>query len=170
MAASGVAENAVVESTLSTRHHQIEKWYYDYAENIEAVNIHFACSPLGEVPDWNSQRATRFLPLVEPRLRRKTLKLPTRILDMSSGQLTDRYLLHHYFQIFADGDTLYSSLYTEEVCTGAGTIPAPRDDTSIPMLERFSEVTEKPGSAESALIHEIQAPPPASKKKRIRKR
>jgi hypothetical protein len=98
-------------------------------------------------------------------LRRKTLKLPTRILDMSSGQLTDRYLLHHYFQIFADGDTLYSSLYTEEVCTGAGTIPALRDDTSIPLLERVSEVTEEPGSAESPLIHEIQAPPPASKKR-----
>jgi hypothetical protein len=125
MAASGVTENAVVESTLSTRHYHIEKWYYDYAENIEAVNIHFACTPLGEVPDWNSQWATRFLPLDEPRMRRKTLKLPTRILDMTSGQLTDRYLLHHYFQIFADGDILYSSLYTEEVCTGAGTIPAP---------------------------------------------
>jgi hypothetical protein len=140
-----------------TGHYQIEKWFHDYSENIDAVNIHYACTPLGGVPDWNSQRATRFLPVVEPRLRRKAVKLPSRILDMSSGQLTDCYLLHRYFQIFADGDTLYSSLY-EEVCTGAGTIPAPRDGTSIPMLERVSESTEEPGSAESAPIHEIQHP------------
>jgi hypothetical protein len=83
-----------------TGHYQIEKWFHDYSENIEAVNIHYACTPLGGVPDWNSQRATRFLPVVEPRLRRKAVKLPSRILDMSSGQLTDCYLLHRYFQRF----------------------------------------------------------------------
>src|ERR1700680_4414276 len=92
VAASGVTQRANGENIRSARYYEIEKWYYDYAENIEAVNIHYACTPLDEVPNWNSQRVTRFLPLVEPRLRRKMLKLPTRILDMSSGQLTDRYL------------------------------------------------------------------------------
>jgi hypothetical protein len=107
--------------------YQVEKWFYDYADNIEAVNIHYACTPLGQVPDWNRQRTTRFLPLVGNRMRRKLLKLPTRILDTNSGEFHDRYLLHHYFEIFADGDTHYSRLYTEEVVTGAGGLAA-RDD------------------------------------------
>ncbi len=123
MAASSVSERVAIESAPAVRHYQIEKWYYDYAENIEAVNIHYACTPLGEIPDWNNQRATRFLPLVESHLRRKVLKLPLRIPDSNRGELNDRYLLHHYFEIFADGDTRYSSLYTEEIVTGAGSLP-----------------------------------------------
>jgi hypothetical protein len=122
MAASSISER-VAESAPAVRHYQIEKWYYDYAENIEAVNIHYACTPLGEIPDWNNQRATRFLPLVESHLRRKVLKLPLRIPDPNRGELSDRYLLHHYFEIFADGDTRYSSLYSEEIVTGAGCLP-----------------------------------------------
>jgi hypothetical protein len=114
----------------SARDYQVEKWFYDYADNIEAVNIHYACTPLGQVPDWNLQRTTRFLPLVGNRMRRKLLKLPARILDTNSGELHDRYLLHHYFEIFADGDTHYSRLYTEEVVTGAGGLPA--RDPAVP--------------------------------------
>jgi hypothetical protein len=129
MAASS-ATVQVIESAQSGQYHLVEKSYYDYADNIEAVNIHYACTPLGKVPEWNS-RATRFLPLAELRMRRKVLKLPLRILDPDRGELTDRYLLHHYFEIFADGDTHYSALYTEEVVTGAGTIPAPRDAALI---------------------------------------
>ena len=163
MAASGVSEHLEVENAQSTRHYQIEKWYYDYAENIEAVNIHYACTPLGEVPDWNNQRSTRFLPLVETRLRRKALKLPIQVLDSSSGQLTDRYLLHYYFQIFADGDTLYSSLYTEEVCTGAGTVLATHESNSI--SERISQFSEEHTSIARMQISEN---PPAPRKKKAR--
>lgn len=123
MAASSLSERVAVESAPAVRYYQIEKWYYDYAENIEAVNIHYAYTPLGEIPDWNNQRATRFLPLVESHLRRKVLKLPLRVPDPNRGELNDRYLLHHYFEIFADGDTRYSSLYTEEIVTGAGCLP-----------------------------------------------
>jgi hypothetical protein len=123
MAASSGSERVAIESAPVVRYYQIEKWYYDYAENIEAVNIHYACTPLGEIPDWNNQRATRFLPLVESHLRRKVLKLPLRVPDSNRGELNDRYLLHHYFEIFADGDTRYSSLYTEEIVTGAGCLP-----------------------------------------------
>jgi hypothetical protein len=130
MAASSATEQ-VIESAQSSQYYEVEKRYYDYAENIEAVNIHYACSLLDKLPDWNSQRATLFLPLVESHLRRKVLKLPRRILDQDRGELTDRYLLHHCFEIFADGDTHYSALYTEEVVTGAGTIPAPRDAALI---------------------------------------
>jgi hypothetical protein len=155
MAASDVTQHATGESKPSARDYEVEKQFYDYAKNIEGVNIHYACTPLGGVPDWNSQRTTRFLPLVEVRLRRKVLKLPVRVLDANGGQLHDRYLLHHYFEIFADGDTHYSQLYTEEVATGAGDLPAPH----------FNSPSASGGSAP---IPETQPPPAASKRKRVR--
>jgi hypothetical protein len=150
----------------SARHYEVEKWFYDYAENIEAVNVHYACTPLGEVPDWNGQRVTRFLPLVDPRLRRKTLKLPARILDSNSGQLCDRYLLHHYFEIFADGDTHYSQLYTEEVLTGGGNLPAPHEAASNQAEEPGSDFQGRSASSASAPMPEASPPTRASKRKR----
>ena len=161
--ASSVTQQATDEITESARNYEVEKWFYDYAENIEAVNIHYACTPLGGVPDWNSQRATRYLPLVEARLRRKVLKLPARLLDSNSGQLCERYLLHHYFEICADGDTHYSRLYTEEVITGAGNLPAPRDAASSQAREPGFDFQGQSASIEDA--SETEAPPQASKRK-----
>jgi hypothetical protein len=165
--ASSTIQPVTDETTESARNYEVEKLFYDDAENIEAVNINYACTPLGGVPDWNSQRVTLFLPLVEPRQRRKTLKLPARILDSNSGQLVDRYLLHYYFEIFADGDTHYSSLYTEEVVTGASAPQAPCDAAPILVKEPVSEVHDQPASAESEPTpYTRPPPPPASKKKR----
>jgi hypothetical protein len=165
--ASSTIQPVTDETTESARNYEIEKLFYDDAENIEAVNINYACTPLGGVPDWNSQRVTLFLPLVEPRQRRKTLKLPALIVDSNSGQLTDRYLLHHYFEIFADGETHYSSLYTEEVVTGASAPQAPCDAAPILVKEPVSEVHDQPASAESEPTPDTRPPPPpASKKKR----
>ncbi len=123
----------------------LEKEFYDYAENIEGVNIHYLWTPLESVADWEHQRVTRFMPLVHSslpkldggsdslasktpsppvmRLRKKILKLPLCILDPQNGASTDRYLLHHYFEIFQDGHRLYSPLYTEAISTGAGIQP-----------------------------------------------
>jgi hypothetical protein len=127
-----------------TWHYEIKE-YYDSADDIEGVNIHYLWTPLGGVPDWDNQRVTRFMPLVQPvtrpgnevatdkhehataptpRLRRKILKLPQTILDPESGLLTDRYLLHYYFEVFQDGHRHYSPLYTEELSTGASSQPA----------------------------------------------
>jgi hypothetical protein len=154
MTALTSTEQVSVESVRPIRYYRVEKWFYDYAENIEAVNIHYACTPLGEVPDWNSQRATRFLPLVESHLRRKVLKLPVRIHDRNHRELTDRYLLHHYFEIFADDDMHYSSLYTDEIVTGAGRLPAPQDSISIPAVGAASGADGRTSSNESPLIRE----------------
>jgi hypothetical protein len=166
VAASSVTQRANGENIRSARYYEVEKWFYDYAENIEAVNIHYACTLLGEVPDWNSQRVTRFLPMVEPRLRRKTLKLPARILDSNSGRLCDRYLLHHYFEIFANGDTHYSQLYTEEVLTGAGDLPARHEASSNQAREPGSDFKGQSASCAKALMPEASTPPQASKRKR----
>ena len=112
----------------------LEKEFYDYAEDIEGVNIHYLWTPIGGVADWENQRETRFMPLVQSssplpatavisasssRLRKKILKLPQRIPDPQSGTLTNHYLLHHYFEIFQDGRRHYSPLYTEEIVTDA---------------------------------------------------
>jgi hypothetical protein len=165
-------------------YHRVEKVFFDYSEHIEGVNIHYACTPPGESPDWVSQRATRYLPLVEPRLRRKELKLPIRIRGGNGGELTDRYLLHYYFEIFLDGDRHYSPLYTEEVVTGAGVV-ATSDELAAPISavavsrDRAAEgdaASDSPEHAEAdgakraasgntALIPETQPPAPASKEK-----
>lgn len=126
--------------------HYLIKEYYDYADDIEGVNIHYLWTLLDGVPDWENQRVTRFMPRVQPptppgnkvpidvtgeaaapttaRLRRKILKLPQEVLDPQSGIPTDHYLLHHYFEVFQDGHRQYSPLYTEELHTKAATEPA----------------------------------------------
>jgi hypothetical protein len=149
----------------------LEKEFYDYADDIEGVNIHYVCTPIGGVADWENQRATRFMPLLQSssslsldpstpaaratnsslaRLRQKILKLPQRILDSQSGTLTDRYLLHHYFEVFQDGRRYYSPLYTEEIVIGANTQSAAPDaiseDRSTPPLTvAYADVKESEG-------------------------
>lgn len=118
----------------------LEKEFYDYADDIEGVNIHYVCTPRGETPDWENQRLTRYMPLVQTsfhlradragttdvltptvtRLRKKVLKLPQSILDPQTQTFTRRYCLHHYFEIFQDGRRHYSPLYTEEITTETG--------------------------------------------------
>jgi hypothetical protein len=127
--------------------HYQEKEFHDSADDIEGVNIHYVLTPLSGEADWDNQRTTRFMPLVQPRtfprrdtsspspesadppspgLRKKILKLPQHLPDSRSGALTDRYLLHYYFEIFQDGHRRYSPLYTEEVFTGMETQPVPQ--------------------------------------------
>ena len=126
---------------MTTHWHYREKEFHDSAENIEGVNIHYVLTPLSGAADWDNERATRFMPLVQSRtfprrdtpstgvefsdppplrLRKKILKLPRYIPDLQSGALTDRYLLHYYFEVFQDGHRRYSSLYTEEISTSTG--------------------------------------------------
>ena len=143
--------------------HYREKEFHDSADNIEGVNIHYVLTPLSGEADWDNQRATRFMPLVQsqtfPRrntsstslasadppslgLRKKILKLPQHIPDSRSGALTDRYLLHYYFEIFQDGHRRYSPLYTEEIFTAMGTQPSPQQ--RVPREEPFSALPSSP--------------------------
>ena len=159
---------ATGELKTSAQDYQVEKWFYDYADNIEAVNIHYACTPFGQVPDWDRQRTTRFLPLVENRMRRKLLKLPARILDTNSGELRDQYLLHHYFEIFADGDTHYSPLYTEEVVTGAGSLSVQEPAVSDQPKKQDPDLNSPSFSAGGAPIAESPSSSHSSKKRKRR--
>jgi hypothetical protein len=104
--------------------YEVEKSFYDFADDIEAVTIHFAVTPLGEHPDWENQRSSRFMPPVAApggqggRLRVRRLRLPPQI-RIESGRLTGHYLLHHYFEICQGGSRHYSPRFTEEIETGA---------------------------------------------------
>jgi len=146
----------------------IEKEFYDYAENIEGVNIHYVWTPLGSEADWERQRVTRFMPRVHSsltetsgvllantkdgnppssRLRKKILKLPLTILDPANNTPTNRYLLHHYFEVFQDGHRHYSPLYTEEITTDAKgesltPLPDDREHSSAPLPVAAMNVKE----------------------------
>ncbi len=103
----------------------VEKTYWDDADDIEAVAIHYTWTPVGELPNWDDERTTRFMP-IEPtdsgspsRRRVKRLKLPAQIVT-TSGVRTDRYELHHYFEVCQGGSRHTSPRFTEEIVTGAG--------------------------------------------------
>jgi len=97
--------------------HRVVKWFHDYADDIEAVSIHYALTAVDEAPDWDHVRATRYMPLVDRSIRMKELRLPSSISD-SHGRPSSRYTLHYYFEICRGGDRQYSPLYSEEVVTG----------------------------------------------------
>jgi hypothetical protein len=56
--------------------HRVVKWFRDYANDIEAVNIHYTLTALGEAPDWNHVRTTHYMPLIGKMMRMKELRLP----------------------------------------------------------------------------------------------
>ena len=118
--------------------HYLAKDFYDYAENIEAVLIHYAYSAYGAGPDWeltgqvqpmaplfhstmlDKKAQSRLYPLSAPeaasvRRRRVLLKLPTDIYDPTTQTHTNRYLLHYYFEIIQDGTQVKTMSYTEDV-------------------------------------------------------
>lgn len=122
----------------------LEKEYYDYSDDIEAVSIHYVCTPLGGVPDWENRGLTHYMPVPKPisqvngqtgtlpppsdlstptngRLRKKVLKLPPCLPDLEDGNESERYLLYYYFEVCQDGSRHYSRLYVEEVATNAQT-------------------------------------------------
>jgi hypothetical protein len=104
----------------------IEKCFDDFADDIEAVTIHYAWSPVGDVPNWDEERVSRFMPAESPEgaeapssRRARMLRLPAQIMT-KAGVPTDHYLLHHYFEYWQGGFRHYSPHFTEEIVTGGG--------------------------------------------------
>lgn len=97
----------------------IEKEFRDFADDIEAVSIHYLCAPTGLEANWEAGRVTRSMPIVEPGIRRLKLGLPAQVVDPRSGRPTRRYTLFHYFELFRGGDRHYSPVYDETIDTGA---------------------------------------------------
>ena len=105
-------------------YHIVDKEFRDFADDIEGVSIHYLCAPVGGTTDWDRDRVTRFMPLVEPGVRRLKLKLPSQIVAPQTGRPTSHYTLFHYFEIFRGGDRQYSQIYTEILDTDAKEIAA----------------------------------------------
>ncbi len=93
----------------------VKKEFRDFADDIEAVNIHYLCMPTGLEANWEAGRVTRSMPIVEPGIRRLELKLPAQIIDPHGGRPISRYTLFHYFEIFRGGDRHFSQVYDEIV-------------------------------------------------------
>lgn len=122
----------------------IKKTYVDTSPGIELVNIHYTWTPLGEQPDWEVHRETRMMPrggtlvrgmggttlddtgnyvqtdsytveLPDDGMRRKVIRLPKAIHDPATGEMTENYAFHHYFEVFKNGQRELSLLYTEEI-------------------------------------------------------
>jgi hypothetical protein len=100
-------------------HYIVSKEFRDFADDIEGVSIHYLCALTVAEPNWDRDRVTRFMPLVEPGLRRLKLKLPSQIVEAQTGRPTSHYTLYHYFEIFRSGDRHYSQIYSEMIDTGA---------------------------------------------------
>jgi hypothetical protein len=94
-------------------HHIVDKEYRDFVDDIEAVNIHYLCVPHGAEADWDNGRVTRFMPLVEPGLRRLSLKLPVQLVDPRNGRPVNDYTLLYYFEVCRSGDRQYSQIFIE---------------------------------------------------------
>jgi hypothetical protein len=122
----------------------MKKSFVDTLPGIELVNLHYTWTPLGQMPNWDAHRETRVMPrggvlvrgmggttvdeqgqyvqtssetiqLPDDGVRRKIIKLPNDILDPATGNYTENYLLHHYFEVFLNGKRELSPLFTEEI-------------------------------------------------------
>lgn len=122
----------------------MKKSFVDTLPGIELVNVHYTWTPLGQMPNWDAHRETRVMPrggvlvrgmggttvdeqgqyvqtssetiqLPDDGVRRKIIKLPNDILDPATGNYTENYLLHHYFEVFLNGKRELSPLFTEEI-------------------------------------------------------
>jgi hypothetical protein len=122
----------------------LKKTFVDPQPGIEQVNIHYTWTPLGEQPNWNTPHETRAMPrggvlirgmggttldesggyvqsasetltLPDDGIRRKILRLPKALLDPATGEYTEHYAFHYYFELFRNGQHEQSPLYTEEI-------------------------------------------------------
>ena len=125
---------------VSTAYYSVEKRFYDYADNIEAVNIHYALTLIGGIPDWEHYRCTRYMPIVNDHSRIKVLRLPRQITSADADMPAARYLLHYYFEIFQDGDRHYTPLFTEEI------------DTSLPASATTASPSQKSPAQRNLLL------------------
>ena len=110
------------------KYHVVDKEYRDFADDIEAVSIHYVCAPGGAEPDWDKDRVTRFMPLVEPGVRRLRLKLPAQLVDPQSGLPVSAYTLSYYFEVWRRQGGLLLVLLQPQRLSRMIALPRPRSE------------------------------------------
>jgi hypothetical protein len=90
----------------------LRKTWVDPEPGIEMVQIQFACSPVGEEPDWESSD-TMVLPPdpSRPGVRSAVLDVPRSL----PGAPREPFSLHHFFFVVRRTERFSSPVYTEEV-------------------------------------------------------
>jgi len=90
----------------------LRKTWFDPAPGIEMVQLHFAWTPPGQEPDWESAESRVMTPdAASPRLRTAVIEAPR---QLDGGR---EYLLHHFFFVVRGTDWVSSPVFTEEIVT-----------------------------------------------------
>jgi hypothetical protein len=92
----------------------LKKDWYDFAPDIDLVEIHFTWTSWGEKPNWGRVEETRTLrvaPATSPTYRFCGIEIPRKV------EGSERYDLHHFFVCVQGGREQVSPTYTEEIAS-----------------------------------------------------
>ncbi|MEW6300212.1 MAG: hypothetical protein AB1671_21165 [Thermodesulfobacteriota bacterium] len=123
----------------------LKKMWLDQAPGVEAVIIHYTCTPLGQLPDWTFPHETRVMeknarvkqgfggttlaaedqvatiPVTErpalapPNARVKVLRMPAAVFDPRTASFTEHYLFHYFFEVWQHGRSWGTPPVAEEI-------------------------------------------------------
>src|SRR6266508_4987481 len=94
----------------------LTKTWTDPDDSVDAVQIHYMSTPIGDGPYFDGTHDARWLGDWggEPRRRGKVLSMP-RAIWRDGGWSHDGYALHHYFEVFGGHGRWTSDTFTEEI-------------------------------------------------------
>lgn len=94
----------------------LAKTWIDPDDSVDAVQIHYMWTPIGDGPYFDGTHDVRWLGDWggEPRRRGKVLSMP-RAIWKEGGWSHDGYALHHYFEVFGRHGRWTSDTFTEEI-------------------------------------------------------
>ena len=123
----------------------LKKMWLDQESGIDAVVIHYMCTPLGGTPDWRLPHETRLMEknakvkqglggttlvgeeqvatlqvterpaLAPPNARVKVLRMPTSVWSPQTLSFSENYLFHYFFEVWQQGRQWTTSPVTEEI-------------------------------------------------------
>jgi hypothetical protein len=123
----------------------LKKMWIDPEPGIEAVVIHYTCTPLGWTPDWRLPHDTRLmeknamvkqgfggttlaaedqvatLPVTErpatapPNARVKVLRMPASVWNPQTSTFDEHYLFHYFFEVWQNGRNWTTPPVSEEI-------------------------------------------------------
>ncbi len=118
----------------------LKKNWHDPSPDISEVKIHYVWGPHDSAPDWERFHQVRTMSTYAERIegkgrvsphegrgetksvwplpagmREKIIKIPEGLSNGQFGLHSDRFLLHHFFEVRQNGSVHYSDTYVEEV-------------------------------------------------------
>ena len=123
----------------------LKKMWVDQELGIDAVVIHYTCTPLGWPPDWRLPYETRLMEknakvkqglggttlvgedqvatlqvterpaLAPPNARVKVLRMPGSVWNPETSSFSENYLFHYFFEVWQQGRQWTTPPVTEEI-------------------------------------------------------